>query len=299
VRGLGVAVLIVLGVRTMVRNFDWRDGESLFAADVRTNPQSARLQLFYARDLIRAEQWEPAEERVRRALEIYPEYGDALGNLAHVRAVRGDVAEAKKYYRLALQMAWDNPALQAEYEVFRRVFEEGGASPARDLAAAEESAQAAPGDAKVLRRLADLQSGLGQYRKAISALRQVVALEPGDRRARFALANVLMIDEQYAAAAEQLERLIADDETDWRAHTHLAIARAEDDPEVAVIHAQRAVELAPDEMEPHINLAQALISAKREPEALAVLRALVVRIPQDEPARQVVRRQIELLEHRR
>ena len=79
----------------------------------------------------------------------------------------------------------------------------------------------------------------------------------------------------------------------------MAIARSEDDPAAAVVHARWAVELAPDEMEPYVNLAQALISAKRETEALAVLRELIVRIPRDEPAREVVRRQIGLLEHRR
>ncbi len=295
-RWLGVAVCVVFGVRTVVRNLDWHDSDRLFLADVRTRPESARLQLFAARSLIRAGEWDAAERHIRRALAIHPDYVDAIGNLAQVFARQGRTEEARRYYQLALQMLWDNPELKREFGRFRAEVEGGaGGASAEELEAALADR---PGDRELLRRLAEARSGSGEYERSIFALRQLVKLDPTDREARLALANVLMIDEQFAAAREQYEVLIAQDETDWRAHTHLAAAVAREDAELAVRHARRAVELAPDLLEPRLNLGQALVEAGRTGEAVAVLREVLVRLPAGEPARAVVERRIETLERR-
>ena len=45
-----------------------------------------------------------AETELRRALEIDPDYPDALGNLAHLLAARGALDEAAFYFARAVEL---------------------------------------------------------------------------------------------------------------------------------------------------------------------------------------------------
>ncbi|MDA0334704.1 MAG: tetratricopeptide repeat protein, partial [bacterium] len=78
---LGLALLLVLGLRTTARCADWRSERSLFQAVVAHYPESARGHKGLAKALSDAGQLAAAEGHYRRAIEIYPRFDTAHYNL--------------------------------------------------------------------------------------------------------------------------------------------------------------------------------------------------------------------------
>lgn len=296
---LAWCAIAVFATRTVMRTFDWRDGKRLFAVDIQTHPNSARLQLFRAKVLVDEEELDRALEHLKKSLEIFPQYADAHALSGYIQAVTGNWPVARKHYYLALQLWRENPKVQAQYESFRQLHEAGGLLPLQELPLVERAAATQPANTDLQRRLADLQAGLGKYRDAIATLSNILEKTPADRDSRFKLANLLIIDEQADRARELLEALLADDPNDWRAHSHLAFLISLLDAPASLRHARRAVELEPMRFEVRMNLAQALELNRRFDEALNELRALLDVIAPDEPARLLVQRQIKLIEDSR
>lgn len=82
VQRLGLALLLVLGLRTAVRCTDWRDELQLFGAVVAAYPESARGHKGLAKALQDAGRVAEAEQEYRAAIEIYPRFDTAHYNLA-------------------------------------------------------------------------------------------------------------------------------------------------------------------------------------------------------------------------
>lgn len=107
----GVAILW-LALSTSVireRNAVWRSNETLFTTDARRQPRSARLQLGAAHFAA------SRAERIRllnRALDAYPDYVEALLNLAGVLVKAGDLQESERLLRRALSARHLDPAAQ-------------------------------------------------------------------------------------------------------------------------------------------------------------------------------------------
>ncbi len=105
-RGARVAVaalLILLGARTWVRNDDWHDARTLYAAAVRAAPDSAKAHHNLAVALQRAGDYDGAVAHYARALSIYPDYAAAAFGIGHVATLRGDDETALHWYQAALK----------------------------------------------------------------------------------------------------------------------------------------------------------------------------------------------------
>jgi tetratricopeptide (TPR) repeat protein len=100
------AALLLFALRTAVRNADWRDELTLYAATVASAPSSAKAHHNYAVALERAAQLEAAIAHYRRALEIYPPYAAAAFGIGRAYALRGDDAAALRWYQDALGRDW-------------------------------------------------------------------------------------------------------------------------------------------------------------------------------------------------
>ena len=113
-RRIGVGVLagvLVLGfaARSYARIPDWKDNLSLALADVRNVPRSAKLQAGAGMFLADAGRVTEAEDHLRRAVEIFPDYAQMHYNLAVLLARRGARDEAVVHLRRAIELAPGNP----------------------------------------------------------------------------------------------------------------------------------------------------------------------------------------------
>jgi tetratricopeptide (TPR) repeat protein len=102
--GLAVAaILAVLAARTWVRNDDWQDERTLYAAAVRVAPDSAKAHHNLAVALERAGAYDDAIAHYQRALTIYPDYAAAAFRIGHIATLRGDDETAMHWYLAALK----------------------------------------------------------------------------------------------------------------------------------------------------------------------------------------------------
>jgi hypothetical protein len=98
-----VAVAVLYGVRTVVRNSDWRNADAFYSTLVHTSPQSAKAH--YAYGLLRAGRGDDtgAVAAYDRALMIFPAYPSAYLNRGNALARLGRRAEAMSSYRNCLR----------------------------------------------------------------------------------------------------------------------------------------------------------------------------------------------------
>lgn len=112
-------ILLLLSARTIVRNFDWKNQDTLWLATAKTSPSSAQnhnnLGDLYARwgDL------EKAAEESKTAVKLNPRYGDAYHNLANIYHQMGKADLAIENYQKALFL---NPNLWQSYQNLAAIY---------------------------------------------------------------------------------------------------------------------------------------------------------------------------------
>jgi protein O-mannosyl-transferase len=99
-----VALITFFGARTWMRNADWRDDTTLFAATVASSPDSAKANYNSAVVLQRAEELDEAMLYYRRALEILPDYASAAFGIGNIYRLKGVDAGALHWYEQALRL---------------------------------------------------------------------------------------------------------------------------------------------------------------------------------------------------
>ena len=95
--------VMLFGTRTWLRNRDWRDERTLYAATVATAPNSAKAHHNLAVALQRDGELEESMVHFRRALEIYPDYASAAFGIGHLYTLKGLDAGAVPWYQEALR----------------------------------------------------------------------------------------------------------------------------------------------------------------------------------------------------
>jgi tetratricopeptide (TPR) repeat protein len=124
--------------------------------------------------------------------------------------------------------------------------------------------------APALKELAGAATALGQWDRAIEALRRAVALRPGDSHAFADLGKVLLQRQQVTDAVQALERAVALDPGLPQAHSTLGLAAlAQGDAGRAEQRLREAIRLQPDLAEAHINLANLLAGRRAYADAAA------------------------------
>jgi len=100
-----VLVCLALGVRTAIRNRDWKDNLSLYSAAVNTVPNSAKMHAYLGGEYLNRRQFEPARREFQIALNIYPEFPDTIESMALVESWTGNNSEALRLMESALRMS--------------------------------------------------------------------------------------------------------------------------------------------------------------------------------------------------
>jgi len=123
-----LGALIVCGVfysyKTVGRNVDWYDNETLFSADIENSPNSAKMNYYYANTHLKkqmADESDPqgkewldiAEKHFAKAVELYPEFGLGWYNLGLVKVQKGEGQAALPYAKKALEIEPDNAKAMA------------------------------------------------------------------------------------------------------------------------------------------------------------------------------------------
>lgn len=106
---LGLAVA-ALGARTVARNRDWKDTLSLYTSAVRAAPRSAKMHANLGRTYLDLGDSALARRELDSALQIYPDYPDALESYGLLESRAGNYQAAGRMLESAFyRSARDNP----------------------------------------------------------------------------------------------------------------------------------------------------------------------------------------------
>ena len=112
-------LLIMLSVRTIVRNIDWKNEDNLWIATGKTSPSSPNTHNNLGDVYGRQGNKLAALAEFQRAIELKPNYGDAYHNLANTYIELGQADKALENYQNALKF---NPNLWQSYQNIAAIY---------------------------------------------------------------------------------------------------------------------------------------------------------------------------------
>ena len=101
-------VVAAFTVRTVVRNGDWRDNPSLYAAAVRAAPNSAKTHFLRGNMYLAENQFDLARGEYQNALGIYADFPDAIEAMGLLESRTGNQPAAVASFEKALRMSGRN-----------------------------------------------------------------------------------------------------------------------------------------------------------------------------------------------
>lgn len=108
--GVLVILVLVLGARTVLRNRDWKDNLTLFSADVQSVPGSAKIHEGLGAAYLEAGQFDLALQEMQKALQIYPDFPEAMESYGLLQSWKGNYQAAGPMMERAFYMVTrDNP----------------------------------------------------------------------------------------------------------------------------------------------------------------------------------------------
>lgn len=179
-------ILVALSARTIARNTDWKNQDTLWIAAAKTSPSSPQnhnnLGDMYARhgDL------EKAVEEFKRAIELKPNYGDAYHNLANVYHQMDESNLAIENYQKAIAT---NPNLWQSHQNLAAIYFESGQL---DLAENElnEAITINPQNTFLYTNLGIVYLELNENEKAKAAFLRALEIDPQNQKAKELLNQV-------------------------------------------------------------------------------------------------------------
>ena len=193
---LGLTVLLVLGytARTVVRNRDWRDQQTLLLSAAAVSPDSARVHGELGVGYFNLGEYTLAAGSLERALDILPDYPIALYMLGRSRIERGELEGARKALVQATELRPDHPEILLALGAVD--FRLGHLDEATDFF--RQTLELAPGNRWAQESLGITLSQRGLYEEAIGVFRSSLEQYPGSVTVSYHLASAL-------GSAERLE----------------------------------------------------------------------------------------------
>jgi protein O-mannosyl-transferase len=293
----------VLGVRTLLRNLDWRSNETLFDADVVTFPQSATLNMHEATALLNAALDLPegpnrriamaaAEQHAIISERLYPPNPRTLLLRGRIRVALGDREGAIRLLETGVNLLFID--IEAKRILHALVF--SGEEWEQRLAGLRAAVAAAPNDAAPHGALGEALLQAGQVAQALIEFEAAERLAPNDADMQRLLGEALIANNEQEKAREHLKRAIELNPNEWRAYSNLAAL--EEDRGKALEFAERAYRLRPDSVQANVNYAERLFLAGRQPEAVRQYRQLIRSLPADSLMLPALKHRLEEIERR-
>ncbi len=188
VRGEWVAIFTVIGLLTLtvLRNFDYRSADAIWADVVSKQPTNVRALINLGLAKWRAGTQEEAESLLRRALELEPAHADACYNLGTFLGQTDRPREALEMLKSAIQARPDYAAAYANIGVIlagQNLWDEA-------IRNFEECLKHDPGHIPANLNLAMIRRKQGDLAGAKRHIQKVLHIDPGQPQARSLAAKI-------------------------------------------------------------------------------------------------------------
>ncbi|HVM49081.1 MAG TPA: tetratricopeptide repeat protein, partial [Candidatus Acidoferrum sp.] len=268
-RATVAALLLACAARTEDQLRHWRNAETLFShalAVTQDNYLAYNNVGYYL--MHKYGRLDDAIECFRRAIALYPQEVEALGNLGYACAQKGQAAEAITWYQAALQA---NPAHAATHNNLGNVL--SGLGKLDDAIREYQLAlKYEPEYAEAHNNLGIAYAQQGRFDNAVLEFRAAIRFKAAYAIAHNGLANVFTLRGQYAEAVPEYEEALRLDPAYAEAQNGLGYALAgAGRADEAIGHYEEALRLSPGYVVAHYNLGCALARLGRREEAIAQL----------------------------
>lgn len=176
-------LLILLSVRTILRNSDWHNEDTLWVATAKTSPSSPNTHNNMGDVYSRHGDFKNAQEEFKRAIKIKPNYAEAYHNLANVYIKMGKKEDAIKNYQKAI---FYNPSLWQSHLQLADIYLTG-----KKYKNAEEEIRKAikinPGEIDLTNNLGTVYLKEGDKKKAKEIFTNVLLSDPLNTKAKAGL----------------------------------------------------------------------------------------------------------------
>lgn len=209
-----IAVLLIAGtVKTLSRNTDWKNNLSLFSHDVKYGEQNAMINKAYGNVMIEASQKtdDPLRKReylldgmnyLRKAIQIYPVYSEAIQKLGFAFYTIAQYDSAIKYYNEAIRIS---PFYVQAYINLGVAYHMKGGIPTA-MALYKKAIDIQPTNADAYYNLSVAYLNLQQYDDVISNALKAVELNPNYTNAYGNLSNAYSAKKDFEKAKYYYEK---------------------------------------------------------------------------------------------
>jgi Tfp pilus assembly protein PilF len=182
---LGI-LLFAFSARTMVRNRDWKNQDTLWLATDKVSPESPQNHNNLGDLYFRRGEPEKAVEEFQTAIKLKPNYGDAYHNLANVYREMGQDDLAIANYQKALSF---NPHLWQSYQNIAGIyFGQKNAPLAKENM--EKAVAINPQSAELQTNLGLIYLKMGESQKAKELFLKALEIDPNYQRAKEGLLSL-------------------------------------------------------------------------------------------------------------
>ena len=183
-RGLLVVVVVALGIRTAIRNADWRTNFTLFSATARAVPGSARAHCNLGGQFMGQGKVELAITEFQTALRIYPDLPDALEFYGILLSRRGQDETALELLKHALSVTRRDSTLYVERSVNLAAMLIKVGQNEEALKFLNEAIEESPGNARAWSNRAVIHYRRGEVESARADAKAALRLDPGSSQAQ-------------------------------------------------------------------------------------------------------------------
>ena len=175
-----LALLAVFSIETVARNPAWKDSFSLYETDVPNAPNCVKLNYHYALELTKKGRdnkdnllIDKAISYFDKAIALYPNYGDAYGEMGLAYFYKGDQDKALTYYTKASELQPDAKVWSNMGMIF---FNKGNMQEAQKVY--EKSVALDPRFVDARRNLGSAYAMQGRYKDAIIQFQEAIKYAP-------------------------------------------------------------------------------------------------------------------------
>lgn len=251
-----MALVILLAAYTVLfvmRNGEWKDNFTLYAADVTRSPGSARAHYNYGSELVeraRVEESPEAREKLiseagtelNTALGIYPSYLDALNNLGNLWEIRNNPDSSNACYEKILRI--DSSYLKAYFNIGLNYYKMQ--RPEQSNRYLERLVVRDPNHAKALYLLGSNYGTLGRFDLAAQYLERCVAIDETTADAWMLLGKAYGYLQKFDKAIGIFTRILATEPGNFDANYSIAVSyRMTGKAADAIGYLQRCEQLQP------------------------------------------------------
>jgi putative PEP-CTERM system TPR-repeat lipoprotein len=238
-------------------------------------PDSARAFHILSRAFAASGRWIEMRAALDKSLSLDPEYVPAQISMIRFLGIQGDVSEASRRMDTLSQQAPADPEVWATATWLAMQFSDSAREEQLEIAL-----QRSPSERFAI-ELAKLQWDAGRQEDALQSLQEWSAAHPESRLSRFLSATFLAALGRHDEEIAQLEQVLQLSPQDPVVLNNLAWALRGQDPERALIYAERAVELDRSSASATDTLAQILLQVGQTTRGLELARYASSLAPND------------------